>query len=105
MDFIDIRGASGTTYRFRRWPTSGAHPPIAGNFVLVAAGTRALIDLGTLDDLSRAPAVLEGPATGAELFTRFNISRRDREAEHADLAQAHPQPGLATLTDVTSQAA
>ena len=104
MDFIDIRGASGTTYRFRRWPTSGAHQPIAGNFVLVATGTRTLIDVGMLDDLSLAPAALETRRTGAELFTRFNISRRDREAEHADLAQAHPQLGRSTLP-AASQAA
>jgi hypothetical protein len=98
MDFIDIRGASGSTYRFRAWPASGAHPPIAGNFVLVATSTRTLIDLGMLDDLSQAPAVLENRSTGAELFTRFNISRRDREAEHDDLAQAHPHLGRSILS-------
>ena len=90
MDFIDIHGASGTAYRFRPWPPSGAHPPIAGNYALVAAGTNAPVELGVLDDLSQALAVLSR-SPGAALFTRFNVSRRARETEHADMTLHHPE--------------
>jgi hypothetical protein len=105
MEFIDMRGASGTAYRFRRWPASGAHPPIAGNFVLVAADTRKVLELGMLEDLSQARAVLEKRPKGAELFTRFNISRSHREAEHNDVAQLHPDLGGSTPVSAASQAA
>lgn len=105
MDFIDIRGASGTTYRFRRWPEVGAHPPIAGNFALVAWGSQTLIHLGVLDDLSQAPRVSDTLAPGADLFTRFNVSRRHREAEHADMAQQHPDVGGSERTGAAGQAA
>ncbi|CAN7374245.1 hypothetical protein LJR225_002305 [Phenylobacterium sp. LjRoot225] len=90
MDFIDISGASGTAYRFRRWPSSGAHPPIAGNFVLVAERTRKVVAIGVLDDLSRARQELDALPRGTALFTRLNVARRVREAEHADLALQHP---------------
>src|SRR4051812_39680568 len=91
MDFIDIPGASGTGYRFRRWPSSGSHPAIAGNFVVVAQKTRKVLAVGVVDDLSRACAELESLPRGAALFTRLNVTRREREAEHADLALQHPE--------------
>lgn len=97
MEFIDICGASGSAYRFRRWPTAGKHPPIAGNFVLVAEGSRDVLAIGVTEDLSRAPLVLEAAAKEAELFTRLNISRRTREAEHADLALLHPDAASGLL--------
>jgi hypothetical protein len=90
MEFIDIRGASGSIYRFRRWPASGVHPPIAGNYALISAGTRALATVGVLEDLSRLPTALSEIRKSAQLFTRLNISRSRREAEHADIALAHP---------------
>jgi hypothetical protein len=90
MEFIDIRGVSGTMYRFRRWPERGLPPPIAGNFALVALGSGRLIGLGLMDDLSRAPTVLAAHEAGAEIYTRYNIPRRCREAEHADMLLEHP---------------
>jgi hypothetical protein len=90
MHFIDIEGASGTLYRFRCWPASGAHPPIAGNYVLVVRGTRTLLAVGSLDNLSHAPRILAGALSEADLFTRLKISRSPREVEHADIAVAHP---------------
>jgi hypothetical protein len=90
MEFIDIRGASGTIYRFRRWPETGLVPPIAGNVALVASGSGRLIGLGILEDLSRAPNVLVARETGEEVYTRYSIPRRCREAEHADLLLEHP---------------
>jgi hypothetical protein len=89
MDFIDIPGASGTAYRFRRWPSSGAHPPIAGNFAIVAERTQKILAVGVVDDLSRAREELEALPRRATLYTRLNVARRLREAEHADLALKH----------------
>jgi hypothetical protein len=93
MDFIDVMGASGSAYRFRRFSGAGRHPPIAGNFVLVDRG-RKILALGMLEDLSRAPQVLAERMNGAELFTRLNISRRVREAEHADLVDGRPDADI-----------
>jgi hypothetical protein len=89
MEFIDIPGASGTAYRFRRWPSSGVHPPIAGNFALVAERTWKVLAVGVVDDLSRARQELDALPRGAILFTRLNVARRLREAEHADLTLRH----------------
>jgi hypothetical protein len=89
MEFIDIRGASGTAYRFRRWPQTGLVPPIAGNFALVARRGERLLALGMLDDLSRAPAAIGAREAGTEVYTRYNIPRRCREAEHADMLAEH----------------
>ncbi|CAN7639900.1 hypothetical protein LJR219_005017 [Phenylobacterium sp. LjRoot219] len=90
MDFIDVPGASGAAYRFRRWPGAGLHRPIAGNFVVVIERGRKIEGLGVTDDLSRAPEQLAERLKGAALFTRLNIARAVREAEHADLAAHHP---------------
>lgn len=94
MDFIDVVGASGAAYRFRRWPGAGRHPPIAGNFVLVADRGRTIIALAAVEDLSRAPELVAERFKGAELFTRLNIARRVREAEHADMLAQIPQAEL-----------
>ena len=90
MDFIDIRGGSGALYRFRQWPENGAVPPIAGNYALVARGGRQILSFGTLDDLSKAPAVLAAREAGTEIFTRYNVARLAREAEHEDIMLGNP---------------
>jgi hypothetical protein len=95
MDFIDLCGASGATYRFRPWPSSGVHPPIAGNFALVDPSNGKLIALGTLEDLSLAAVVVARRVRAGELFTRLNIARRGRETEHADLAERYPDVAAA----------
>ena len=91
MDFIDISGASGNSYRFRRWPTSGVHPPIAGNFALVAERTRRVLAVRVADDLSRVRQDLDGLPRRTALFTRLNVARCQREAEHADLTLEHAE--------------
>lgn len=88
MDFVDVTGASGTAYRFRRWPGAGRHPPIAGNYVLVVERGRKILACGMLEDLSHASRLLA--PKGAALFTRLNIARQVREAEHLDIAAGHP---------------
>ena len=57
-EFVDLRGASGTFYRFRLWPEGGAHPPIAGNYIVLreeANGLKVLL-AGVTSDLSQAAA-------------------------------------------------
>jgi len=90
MDFIDVTGASGTAYRFRRWSGEGGHPSIAGNDVLAVERDRKILAVGMLEDLSRASRQLVAPK-GVALFTRLNIARQLREAEHLDIVTAHPE--------------
>jgi len=92
-DFIDLKGASGAGYRFRLWPEGAAHVPTAGNYVIVKAGADGFTVLlvGVTNDLSRARAdwskVSRRGAT--HIFTRLNVARAVRTAEHADLAAAY----------------
>jgi hypothetical protein len=93
-DFIDLRGASGTFYRFRLWPEGGVHPPIAGNYVVIrddATGRKILL-AGITSDLSQAASecrkiLVKDPA--ARLYTRLNVARAVRAAEHEDIITEH----------------
>ena len=94
-DFIDLEGASGAQYRFRLWPEGAPHLPTGGNYVYVReepTGFTVLV-VGETNDLSQAhsewPAAVRRGATG--VFTRLNVSRAIRNAEHQDLA-ARYQP-------------
>lgn len=92
--FIDVPGASGALYRFRLWPDGVPHPPVAGNYVIIeshAEGSKVVL-VGALNDLSKARAAAsavhaQGPS---HIFTRLNVGRAEREAEHADVSAAHP---------------
>jgi hypothetical protein len=86
-DFLDLTGASGAIYRFRR--LKEPHLRIAGNYAVVkprASGFTVLFT-GMTNDLSEVraecPPEFRGGAT--VLYTRLNVSRAVREAEHADL--------------------
>lgn len=89
-DFIDLEGASGTSYRFRRWPPGAPHPPAAGHFAWVreTGGRLQVICLGEAENLARVPDEAPGEvrAPNVHLFTRLNISREARTADHEDLA-------------------
>ena len=90
-DFIDLTGASGATYRFRRRAVAGDHLPIAGNFALVTLvdGKVTVTTLGKSNDLSRLVAPTEPPE--AQVYTRLNVARAIRTSEHYDLAAAYPE--------------
>lgn len=90
MEFVDLQGASGQTYRFRKWPPTGHHLPIAGNYALVLTRTREVVALGLVDNLAELRRELGDLATGVAIYTRLNVSRALREADHLDLAAAHP---------------
>jgi hypothetical protein len=93
-DFVDLRGASGTFYRFRLWPEGGAHPPIAGNYIVVreeATDLKVLL-AGVTGDLSQAAAESRkavSKAPGARVYTRLNVARAVRIAEHDDIVAAY----------------
>lgn len=102
MDFLDVPGASGAQYRFRRASVPEL-PATAGNVVAVT-GTppRARFLLcGAARSLSQAGPTLEAAlsrAPGATLFIRLNVGRAVREAEHADIVAAlQPDADLADL--------
>jgi hypothetical protein len=90
MDFVDLQGASGQTYRFRKWPPAGHHLPIAGNFALVRTRTREVVGLGIVDNLADVRSQIGDLQPGVAVYTRLNVSRAHREAEHLDLVAAHP---------------
>lgn len=88
-DFVELQGASGAHYRFRR-ATLADLPAMAGN-VVVASGAPAKLKVrfcGAARSLVQAaPAIGQTLSThrGANLYIRLNVSRTTREAEHADL--------------------
>lgn len=99
MDFIDIPGASGASYRFRLWPEGGGHVPVAGNFVVVreAAFPVDVLVIGVTGDLSQARSAAN--AKGEDrLYTRLNVARATREAEHDDLVARYPKARVAVET-------
>ncbi len=53
MDFVDLIGASGRSYRFRVWP-GPAHPPIAGNYLVYDLDKTSPITFGLLENLAEA---------------------------------------------------
>jgi hypothetical protein len=97
MAFVDLQGASGRVYRFRRWPAVGEHPPIAGNYALLRLADHQIVALGISENLAEAHDVLSGLDAGVDAFTRLNVARTHREAEHADLRAALPLSASAAV--------
>ena len=98
QDFIDLEGASGASYRFRIWASDASHLPVAGNFVVVrqeADGFNVGV-MGIADDLSKVRVEWSkvAAAQGAFIFTRLNVSRAIRTAEHDDLAARYSKARL-----------
>ncbi|MGA0605467.1 hypothetical protein ACO2Q0_05640 [Phenylobacterium sp. VNQ135] len=104
--FLDLTGASGAAYRFRLLPAGQRHVPIAGNYALVrprGEGVR-VVAVAATDDLSRAAEELSPQARrGVHIYTRLNVARATREAEHADLAARYApedaEPDLSETAD------
>lgn len=90
-DFLDIAGASGTRYRFRRADFESL-PVTAGNMLAVVGGPaspQVLVCAAARSLVRAAPAVREAlKGAPATLFVRLNVARVQREAEHADIVQA-----------------
>ena len=99
--FLDLQGASGATYRFRFWPEDQLQPPIAGNYAFVRETAEpTVMVVGVTTDLSKARASLPRRGRGAPIgvYVRLNVSRTAREAEHEDIAAAHPRARIETGT-------
>lgn len=93
-DFVDLNGASGATYRFRRIPEGEPHQRIAGNYAVLKPRARGFTVrlVGATNDLSQARAACPADILkGAQLYTRLNVSRAAREAEHEDLLANYGQ--------------
>ena len=105
-DIIDVRGASGVTYRFARFRDGSPLSAMGGNFIYARPPTARQ---GTEDEKEGAEVVYAGEAQNlltdarrlwdqavaehgvSDLFTRLNISERVRRQELADiLAAARP---------------
>jgi hypothetical protein len=93
MKFIEIEGASGARYRFRLLPESTPHPPMPGNYAFVRRDRDRLtvMVVGETIDLSKVradwPTAEHRGAT--HIFTRLNVPRAVRTAEHEDMAARH----------------
>jgi len=100
-DFVDIPGASGARYRFRR-ATFEDLPVNAGNVLAMTGGKarpRAVL-CATARSLARARPALGEALSGrsATLYVRLNMARAVRDAEHADIVAAmEPEVVLADL--------
>jgi hypothetical protein len=89
---IDLPGASGETYRFRRLDDLAAPPATAGNFANVRWDQRepVVLYLGVADSLSAVQvrwAESKAQHQASNVFVRLNVGRETREREHDDLLQ------------------
>lgn len=93
-DFIDLEGASGALYRFRLWPDGSRHLPMAGNYVLVREEPQgfSVVLVAESNDLSQARGSKPLPGGATHIFTRLNVSRAIRTAEHEDLSARYKAP-------------
>ena len=93
QDFIDLQGASGASYRFRRRAEGASHLPMAGNYVLVqeaSAGFKVLTVGASIDlSLTRPPGKVRAGRRPIHLFTRLNVARTVRVFEHQDLVERY----------------
>ena len=92
-DFLDLKGASGVSYRFRIWPEHAAHLPVAGNYVVLKAGPDGfqVLLIGATSNLSlaRTDSAKVAQLGPTHVFTRLNVARATRLAEHEDLVAGH----------------
>jgi hypothetical protein len=91
-EFLDIQGASGASYRFRR-ASFDAMPAGAGNVLAITGSTAKpkVLLCGAARSLARAmPALREAlrEKRNVTVFVRLNVASSVRNAEHADIAEA-----------------
>ncbi|MBO6714486.1 hypothetical protein [Parvibaculum sp.] len=102
-DFVDVSGASGAQYRFRR-AAPAELPPTAGN-LLVATGPTARLKVllcGSVVSLAQAAPTAEEVLKAnrnARLYVRLNVARTTREAEHQDIVAATAPETIASDLD------
>ena len=107
QNFIDLEGASGTTYRFQRVDDIARLPAIAGNFVYVQSdGPKpVVVCCGVCETLLRAgetwPAAQQDHGAKA-IYVRKNVSWKVRETEHNDILGRH-RPALVISAEFDRQ--
>ncbi|HSZ52409.1 MAG TPA: hypothetical protein VK801_12615 [Caulobacteraceae bacterium] len=90
-DTIDVRGASGTVYRFMRVRGDQPLTRMGGNFIYarMSDGTWEIVFVGEASNLMSDAHRLWPQAVqdhGAEeLFTRLNVTERVRRLEQSDI--------------------
>jgi hypothetical protein len=99
QNFIDLEGASGTTYRFQRVEDLSKLPAIAGNFVYVQGdGPKPTVvccgaDETLLGAANRWPAAQQSHGADA-IYVRKNVSWKVRASEHEDIVERYRPPLL-----------
>jgi len=88
--FIDITGASGTRYRFRRIEGPTQFPATAGNSIFMRAdpGGDEMMACGAVSSLARAATAWSTAAAEHQadtIYIRLNVSRTIRLGEHEDI--------------------
>jgi hypothetical protein len=97
-DILDIKGASGSVYRFSRFRDGAPLSAMGGNFVYARErdGALELVFSGESENLMRDSQGRWDAAVqthGAQhLFTRLNISERIRTLENDDILAAVVPP-------------
>ena len=94
QEILDLQGASGDSYRFRRIANPGQLPATSGNFVHVrwSGNAAQIVYCGAVNTLTSAAdrwAEAVGAHGAAGLYVRLNVARRGRDEEHADLVAKH----------------
>jgi len=101
MDFIDVEGASGASYRFRLVREPADLPATAGTFVFVrrAAGGPEVVACGTANSLMEVgklwPRAVE-QLQAESLYIYLSVARRLRTDVHQDIAEKH-RPALVSV--------
>jgi hypothetical protein len=96
-DFIDLKGASGADYRFRR--STNEQSSIAGNFAVIreSADGYQVLTIGHVESLSGVPAQAASGAD-AKLYVRYNVAYASRCADHTDIIARYGAAVDATAT-------
>ena len=94
-DLIELGGASGRRYRFRRVSDLDQLPVSGGNFVYIkhVNGVETVIGCGASETLHSAKTLWTRAVDehGADsLYVRLNVSRVQRLVDHDDLSLGQP---------------
>lgn len=91
--FIDLVGASGALYRFRRFE-EGPMPATGGNFAYVRDddGAPRIVGFGKARTLAHALAGAGRRDSEGELYIRLNVVGSVQDSEYEDLVTALPEP-------------
>jgi len=97
-DYIDIKGASGASYRFMLFKDGRPLSPAGGNYLYAryTGGRFELLYAGEVQNLLKDSRSRWDEARSryqaSDLYTRLNLSERVRQLEHIDIVQANEPP-------------